>query len=86
MKSRVNGNKPMANGKPSSIPQTAKPKTAEEKKVINKNNPWNIDPFVPNFSKPSINLITQTEEANKQEPSNKTISTPPQRISPQMSN
>ena len=87
MKSRKNGdNKAMMNGKPPSIPKPTKPNTTEEKKVINKSNPWNIDPFVPNFSKPSISLITQTEEARKKDPSIKNVSTPPQRISPQMSN
>lgn len=75
----------MVNGKSSSVSQKTKPNPTEEKKVINKNNPWNIDPFVPKFSKPSISLITQTEEAIKNNNPPTNVSTPPQRISPQTS-
>jgi len=62
-------------------------KREKEKKPINKKNPWNIDPFMPNFTKPSINLITQNEEANKSETQTRSNQTPPlsHRVSPQTS-
>ena len=86
MKSK--SNKPMVNGKKeeknssednkSNIPQQG----SKEKKVINKSNPWNIDPFMPHFTKPSINLITQNEEANQMVNQNKSSNTHPNKMSP----
>ncbi|XP_066926622.1 eukaryotic translation initiation factor 4 gamma 2-like [Clytia hemisphaerica] len=84
--SRINGNSTAAssNTAPSSTQLNGAQSKEKDKKPINKNNPWNVDPFMPNFSKPSISLITQKEEASKHAPPNaRNNSTPPQRISPQ---
>lgn len=77
----------MRNGGDSAIDlDDSSPKKEKEKKPINKKNPWNIDPFMPNFSKPSISLITQNEEANKSEIQTRNQTPPPShRVSPQTS-
>lgn len=50
------------------------------KPPINKNNPWNIDPFVPHYNKPAVSmLLINNEQAAKSEKT----PTPPMKTSPQ---
>lgn len=87
MKSKSNTKKRMMNGRMDDSNSSENNKKnlsgqheSKKEKVINKSNPWNIDPFMPHFTKPSINLITQNEEANQviSKPSH----SPPMKISP----
>jgi len=58
----------------------------EEKEVpkpkppINKNNPWNIDPFVPHYNKPAVSMLSIN---NEQAAKNEKNSAPPLKTSPQ---
>ena len=76
---------------PNDQQQDRKPKT------INKNNPWNIDPFAPHFTKPTAGIFNQSDEpnhnnksegyyngnnSNNNSNSNSRSSTPPSRYSP----
>lgn len=51
------------------------------KPPINKNNPWNMDPFVPHYNKPAVSMLSiSNEQAAKNEKSNSssTMKTSPQ--------
>jgi len=62
-------------GAPDDEKEVPKPKPP-----INKNNPWNIDPFVPHYNKPAVSMLSIN---NEQAAKNERTSTPPMKTSPQ---